>query len=103
MGEAKRRRQLDPNYGQSNVLQNACEHIDELLSQPAQIDEDTAIFSLFTNRDRGCSEKEIQLLQTQIPLLYQDKKFTLLVLPKKYASKPVEQALDYFVPIEVGQ
>jgi hypothetical protein len=103
MGEAKRRRQLDPNYGKSNVLENACEHINELLSQQVQIDEDTAVFSLFTNHDRGCSEKEIQLLQTQIPLLYQQQNFTLWVLPNQYASKPVEQALDYFVPIEVKQ
>jgi hypothetical protein len=102
MGEAKRRRQLDPNYGKSNVLKNACEHINELLSQQVQINQDTAVFSLFTNRDRGCSEKEIQLLQTQIPLLYQQQNFTLWVLPQKYADKPVEQALDYFVPIEVG-
>lgn len=103
MGEAKRRQQKDPNYGKSNVLKNACEHIDELLSQQAQVSSDTVIFSLFTNRDRGCSPQEIQLLQTQIPLLYQAHSFTLMVLPKQYASKPVEIAIDYFVPIEVGQ
>jgi hypothetical protein len=45
MGEAKRRRQLDPNYGKSNVLKNASEHIDELLSQQVQVDENTAVFS----------------------------------------------------------
>ncbi len=34
MGEAKRRQKLDPNFGKSNVLGNACRHIDELLFQP---------------------------------------------------------------------
>ena len=103
MGEAKRRKKLDPNYGKSNVLKNACQHIDDLLLQKEQMDLDAGnIFSLFTNKDRGCTEQELELLKKEIPLLYQGKSFTIWVLPKKYAHLPAESALDYFVPVSVG-
>ena len=59
-------------------------------------------FSLFTNKDRGCTEQELELLQKEIPLLYQGKTFTIWVLPRKYAHLPAETALDYFVPVSVG-
>lgn len=103
MEEAKRRKKLDLNHGKSNVLKNACQHIDALLLQLAQIDlAQETIFSLFTNQDRGCTKQELKLLQKEIPVLYQGQKFTLWVLPKKYAHLPVEKALNYFVPISIG-
>lgn len=100
MGEAKRRKKLDPNYGSSNVLKDICQHIDGLLLSRAQIDSDAeTIFSLFTNKDRGCTDLELELLQREIPLRYQDLNITILILPKKYAHLPAEKALDYFVPL----
>lgn len=103
MGEAKRRKKLDPNYGSSNVLKDACQHIDDLLLQQARMDSDTeTIFSLFTNKDRGCTDIELELLQKEIPLRYQGKNFTLWVLPKKYAHLPAEQAFNHFVPINMN-
>ena len=101
MGEAKRRKKLDPNYGKSNVLKDACRFIDDLLLQNPQMEEGN-IFSLFTNKDRGCTEQELEILQKEIPLLYQGKSFTIWVLPRKYAHLPAETALDYFVPVSVG-
>ena len=100
MGEAKRRKKLDPNYGSSNVLKDVCQLCDDLLLQQAQSGEDaeTTIF-LFTNKDRGCNDLELELLQKEIPLRYQDLNTTVLVLPKKYAHLPAELALDYFVPL----
>lgn len=103
MGEAKRRKLLDPNYGKSHVLDNACKHIDDLLIQLEKTQEDReTIFSLFTNNDRGCDDDELELLQTTIPLLYHNESFTIWVLPKKYASASVERAFPHFVPLHVG-
>jgi hypothetical protein len=98
VGEAKRRQKLDPNYGKPNVLKNACQHIDELLFQLEQTDSDeVTVFSLFTNDERGCSEDEIELLQSTIPLFYHNQNFTVWLLPQQYASLPPEKALDYFI------
>lgn len=102
MGESKRRQQLDPNYGTSNVLRHACLHIDDLLRQQDTQPPDTTIFSLFTNDDRGCSEEEFQLLKTELPKLYRDKQFTIWILPRKYASLPINQAIHHFFPFHVG-
>ena len=103
MGEAKRRKKLDPNYGKSNLLKNVCRHIDSLLLQQAQTDlAQENIFSLFTNEDRGCTEQELEMIEKEIPQKYQGQDFTIWVLPKKYAQLPVEEALKYFVPISVG-
>lgn len=102
MGEAKRRKKFDPNYGKSNILKNVCQHIDSFLLQSASTDDDRTIFSLFTNKDRGCTEQEIELLKKEIPSLYQGKKFSLWVLPKKSAHLPVEKALNHFVRISIG-
>ena len=52
-------------------------------------------FLLFTNKDRGCTEQEIDILQKEIPLLDQGKRFTTWVLTKEYADLPAESALDY--------
>ncbi len=101
MGEAKRRKKLDPNYGKSNPLKDACRMIDDFLSKNPQMDEESH-FLLFTNKDRGCTEQEIDMLQKEIPLRYQGKRFTTWVLPKEYADLPAESALDYFVPVSVG-
>ena len=101
MGEAKRRKKLDPNYGKSNPLKDACRMIDDFLSKNPQMDEDSH-FLLFTNKERGCTEKEIEILQKEIPLRYEGKCFMFGILPQKYAHLPAEEALDYFVPISVG-
>ena len=109
MGEAKRRKKLlgseyGSNYGKSKVLKYACQHIDDLLLQIRKSNwNQEAIFSLFTNNDRGCTKEELKLLEKEIPKRYEGKKFTIWVLPKKYAHLPVDKALNYFVPIEIGR
>ena len=103
MGEAKRRKQLDPDFGQSNVLRNACKHIDDLLLQQEKTQsEPVSIFSLFTNNDRGCDDDELDLLQSTIPSYYHNESFTVWILPKKHASSNVQEALPYFVPLHIG-
>jgi hypothetical protein len=103
VGEAKRRQKLDPNFGKSNVLGNACQHVDELLFQLEQTDPDeVTVFSLFTNDDRGCSEQEFQFLKMKLPQFYQGKKFTIWILPKQYASLSLEEAFEHFIPLKVG-
>ena len=47
MGEAKRRKQLDPNYGKSNVVENACQHIDDLLIQQEKTLGDSSFYFFF--------------------------------------------------------
>ncbi len=101
MGEAKRRKKLDPNYGKSNPLKDACRLIDDFLDQNPQMDEESYVL-LFTNKDRGCTEQEIEMLRKEIPLRYEGKRFTIWVLPKEYAHLPPEEGFDYFVPVSVG-
>jgi hypothetical protein len=102
VGEAKRRQKLDPNYGTSNALYHACQHINDLLRQQEIQSPGTTIFSLFTNDDRGCSEQELQFLKIKLPQLYQGKKFTIWILPKQYASLSIEEAFEHFIPLKVG-
>lgn len=103
MGEAKRRKKLDPNYRKSNVLKDACQHIDDFLLQQAGMGSDIeTVFSFFTNKDRGCTAVELELLQREIPVRYQGNNFSMWVLPQKYAHLPAEKALNHFVPINVG-
>jgi hypothetical protein len=103
VGEAKRRQKLDPNYGKSNVLDRACQHVDELLFQLEQIDPDeVTVFSLFSDDDRGCSEDDIDLLQSTIPLFYHNHNFTIWLLPQQFASLPLEEAFEHFIPLYVG-
>ena len=101
MGEAKRRKKLDPNYGKSNPLKGACRLIDDFLSQNPHRYEESYVL-LFTNKERGCTEQEIEMLRKEIPSLYEGKRFTVRVLPKEYANLPPKQALNYFVHIPVG-
>ncbi len=109
MGEAARRKKLAPNYGKfdplkSKVLKNAIKLIDKNLSQIEKSGKTPGtLLILFTNKDRGCNEQELEMLEKEIPKLYEGKNFTLCVLPQKYASLPAEEALDYFVPVIVGE
>ena len=103
MGEAKRRKTLDLNYGQSNVLKDACKFIDNYLQKHEQLGSKDSLFMIYTNKDRGCTQQEINSLQKEIPSLYQGRNFQLFILPKKYAHLPAEKALNHFVLISVGR
>jgi hypothetical protein len=110
MGEAKRRKKLDPNYGHSNALSGACKLIDTYLStrnQPSRSlqemsNQADSIFLIFSNNERGCSEEEIKLLKVKIPQLYQGENFRFYVLPKKFANVPTESALKHLEMISVS-
>ena len=99
MGEAKRRKKLNPNYGQSNILENVKREIRNAFLDSQTPKEGALLLIIYTNRERGCTEQEIKLLQEKVPELYKEKKFTLLVLPKKYAKLPVDEAIPYLVTI----
>lgn len=101
MGEAKRRKRLDPNYGKSNPLRDAYQMIDNFFSQNSPGDRECT-FLLFTNQDRGCTEEEIEMLRKEIPLRYQSQNFTIWILPKKYAHLSAEEAFNHFVSVSVG-
>nr|MDJ0718644.1 hypothetical protein [Prochloraceae cyanobacterium] len=79
----------------------ACRVIDDFLLKNPQMDEKSYVL-LFTNKERGCTEQEIEMLKKEIPSLYQGKRFTIWVLPKEYANLPAKEALNYFVKIGVG-
>ena len=99
MGESKRRKLLDPNYGQTRSYQAAIREINSLSSSS----EDTTLI-IFTNKDKGCTEEEIKILKNRIPKKYENsnKKFVLAILPKKFANKPLMELLDNLVIVAVG-
>lgn len=102
VGEAKRRQKLDPSYGQTKIVRNACNFIDNLWLEKKKKgwSQDVPCF-VFTNKDRGCTVKEIELLEKEIPKRYKNHEMLFWALPQEYAHLPPEEALNYFVQIDV--
>lgn len=102
MGEAKRRQKLDPDYGKSNIVQNACRYIDSALLEKRKKNwTQEQIVCVFTNQELGCTNEELKLLQKEIPRRYENQEMSFWVLPENCANLPEEKAskLDYFIPI----
>ena len=102
MGEAKRRKTLDPNYGKSNMVENARRCIKNAFLEQRNLEETDQLYILFTNKDRGCTPEQIEELKKEIPKRYQSKKFNLMILPQEYAHLPPEKALAHFVYININ-
>ena len=102
VGEAKRRQKLDPSYGQTKIVRNACQYIDAMLREQKKRGwTQRKLFCMFTNQDRGCTKQELELLGKEIPKRYQGREVDFWALPEKYVDLPTEEALNHYVPIVI--
>ena len=82
MGFAKRRQKLDPSYGQTKIVRNACQYIDAMLREQKKRGwTQRKLFCMFTNQDRGCTKQELELLGKEIPKRYQGREVDFWALP----------------------
>lgn len=112
MGEAKRRKALDPNFGQppfpkpssGDVLKSACKLIRSHLSNHKEQGLGQIVMLIvFTNNECGCTDAQIKLLIDQIPQIFLGESFTLFVLHENFAGLPDDKMLEGFIPIKVGK
>lgn len=101
MGESKRRKKNDPNYGKFNIVAKVCEYLDNFFIEQFNYKYENT-FAVFTNNDRGCKSDEIDLIKLQIPRIYKDRNFTLWILPQEYAFRPVHNSFNKLIPINIG-
>ena len=80
MGEARRRREKDTNFGKPNIIKSAIKFTNRMLRQCKRTDQFPVI--CFTNNNQGCNDQDILLLKDKIPQIFASEELIFFALPE---------------------